>query len=263
MTVMVSAGLDLPAATSSNLLLTGAQATNAVLEKPLTFEELEVGGTTYSNVTVRTRNGAYVFIAHSRGLASIKVKDLDDEAREKLGYEVATKSKPPPPEPNLAGIPLPAPIQELQQDPRMQELQAMVAGQALEKLRGAGVAVLVGVLAFLLALYLFQCWCCMLICQKTGNQPGVLVWIPGLQAIPLLKAAGMPAWLFLLLLVPLVNLVISILWCFKIVNARGKSPLVAVLLLLPVTNFFAFLYLAFSNGQKEEEQPADRFQYAA
>jgi hypothetical protein len=34
----------------------------------------------------------------------------------------------------------------------------------------------------------------------------------------------------------------------KIAKARGKSAWVGVLLLLPVVNVFAFLYLAFSNG---------------
>ena len=47
---------------------------------------------------------------------------------------------------------------------------------------------------------------------------------------------------------PVLNLVPQILWSLKIAKARGKSVWVGVLLLLPVTNLFAFLYLAFSNG---------------
>jgi hypothetical protein len=39
-----------------------------------------------------------------------------------------------------------------------------------------------------------------------------------------------------------------IIWCFKISSARGKSPLVGVMLLLPGLNVLALLYLAFSGG---------------
>ena len=40
----------------------------------------------------------------------------------------------------------------------------------------------------------------------------------------------------------------QVLWCFNIAKARGKSVWVGVLLLLPITSLFAFLYLAFSDG---------------
>jgi hypothetical protein len=43
-----------------------------------------------------------------------------------------------------------------------------------------------------------------------------------------------------------------VLWPLKIAKARGKSVWVGVLLLLPVTNLFAFLYLAFSDGVSDE-----------
>jgi hypothetical protein len=60
----------------------------------------------------------------------------------------------------------------------------------------------------------------------------------------------MSYWWFLALLVPVLNLVPAFLWPFKIANARGKSVWVGILLLLPITNFFAFLYLAFSDGAR-------------
>lgn len=46
----------------------------------------------------------------------------------------------------------------------------------------------------------------------------------------------------------LVQTIASIVWCFRIVKARGKSLWIAVLMLLPITNLFAFLYLVFSSG---------------
>jgi hypothetical protein len=111
-------------------------------------------------------------------------------------------------------------------------------------------------LGIALLVYLFYSYCCMLICLKTGNQPGVLVWLPVLQLLPLIRAAGMSGWWLLGYCVPVVNIVAQVLWCFNIAKARGKSVWVGALLLLPITSLFAFLYLAFSNGTSaEEEEP--------
>jgi len=44
-----------------------------------------------------------------------------------------------------------------------------------------------------------------------------------------------------------------ILWPLKIAKACGKSVWIGVLLLLPVTNLLAFLYLAFSGGAAESD----------
>ena len=103
-----------------------------------------------------------------------------------------------------------------------------------------------------LSVYLFYCYCCILICRKAGHPPGVLVWLPLLKLLPMLRAAGMSRWWFLAFFVPVLNLVPAILWCFKIAKARGKSVWIGVLLLFPVTNLFAFLYLAFSDGAADD-----------
>jgi apolipoprotein N-acyltransferase len=70
----------------------------------------------------------------------------------------------------------------------------------------------------------------------------------------MLQAASMSGWWFILFCIPVLNLVGYVVWSFKIVHARGKTLPLAILLLLPVTNVFAFLYLAFS------EAPAGKMQ---
>jgi hypothetical protein len=50
-------------------------------------------------------------------------------------------------------------------------------------------------------------------------------------------------------LVPGLNLVAQVLWCVKITQARGKTWLVALLLIVPLSSPFAALYLAFSGGR--------------
>ncbi len=65
-----------------------------------------------------------------------------------------------------------------------------------------------------------------------------------------------PLW-FLALIVPVVNIIPFIVLCFRLAKARGKSPFVGFLFAFPVTTFFAFLYLAFSEGGAKA-QPARR-----
>jgi hypothetical protein len=71
----------------------------------------------------------------------------------------------------------------------------------------------------------------------------------------MLRAARMSRWWFLFWLVPLLNVAGYILLSVKLVEARGKSVWFALLLLLPLTSFFAFLYLAFSDPVAPKEKP--------
>jgi len=116
-------------------------------------------------------------------------------------------------------------------------------------------------LAVFLLLHIIFSYCFMLICKKACHEPGALVWIPIAQIIPLFKAARMSPWLALLLLLPLINLAVGIVWCFKICQARKKGPLVAVLMILPLTNIPAFLYLAFADSTTVEKETLVKFKY--
>jgi len=121
-------------------------------------------------------------------------------------------------------------------------------------------AVIAGMLlvfvAVAIAVHLFLSYCFKLICEKTGRQPGVLVWIPLAQCIPLLRVAQMREWMLVLLLIPVVNVVFTFMLWAKICAARNKSPWLAATLLIPIVNFFLIPYLAFSpaNEQPVEEQ---------
>jgi hypothetical protein len=112
-----------------------------------------------------------------------------------------------------------------------------------------GPQVIFAVLAAAALLYLFSCYCLKLICEKAGGEAGLLVWLPVLQIFPMLRAAGMSPWWFLGFCLPGINLIAQIVWSVKISEARGKTIWTALCLILPVTNIFAFLYLAFSAGK--------------
>jgi len=117
----------------------------------------------------------------------------------------------------------------------------------MEQSSSSGIGGLIGGLVtfvVVVGVYVFSCYCLKLICEKAGHQPGVLIWIPIVQLVPLLTVAKLPIWFIILFLIPIVSLVIYIVMWVKICQARGKSgALVILAVLLPIV----FLpYLAFS-----------------
>jgi hypothetical protein len=218
------------------------------------FDVLQIGPHTYRNVTVTTKSKSYIFIVHSEGMANVKVVDLPDDVRSKLGY---ADPRQPVVQTNGASVWAKQAMAKLNtpevQDVEKKVTHALESDQAaqvrnvLESLKPTDIYITVGSVVLV---YLFFCYCCRSICLKAGQSPSPLVWLPVLKIFPLLRAAGMSGWWFLAFFVPLLNLVAAILWTFKIVEARGKNVFVSLLLLLPVTNLFAFLYLAFSSGKQ-------------
>jgi hypothetical protein len=109
-----------------------------------------------------------------------------------------------------------------------------------------GFGLLMFILVFFLAYYLFACFCYKRICEKCGKNPGVLIWIPFVHFIPLLEIAQMPVWTIILLFIPLVN-VVWLIWLYaKICIARGKSGWLVIMLFIPIANLIFLPYLAFS-----------------
>lgn len=123
----------------------------------------------------------------------------------------------------------------------MQSIETIHTGTTAAAVLGLLFALGIG-----LGLYIFFCYCCKRICEKTGHTPGVLIWIPIVNMLPLLEAAGMAAWMILLMLIPFVNLVIVVMMWAKICQARRKSPWLVLLLLIPLVNVVFIPYLAFS-----------------
>lgn len=248
-TAEVLAGLALAAH-----LMVPSEAVGAAEAK---FDVLQTKTAAYTNVTVTTKARSYIFIVHDSGMTSLKIAELPAEVQQQLGYSAADSSKGSTNTATawakremvkLAGPEMKALETRLQQNwqgglPAQEVLRGLISPKLILAFLGA-----------LLLLHLFYCYCCMLICRKAGHPGGVLVWVPLLQLIPMLRAAGMSGWWFLAYFVPLLNLVPSILWPLKIAEARGKSIWVGVLLLLPITNLFVFLYLAFSDGAAARDQ---------
>lgn len=111
---------------------------------------------------------------------------------------------------------------------------------------GVGIVVILGLLVFALALYLFMCFCCKKICEKCGHNPGILIWIPIVNIIPLLQVAKMDLWMIILFFIPIVGIVMAVIMWSKICTARGKSPWLVVMMFIPIVNIAFIPYLAFS-----------------
>lgn len=109
---------------------------------------------------------------------------------------------------------------------------------------GLGIAMILFLFVAILAFYIFFCFCNKRICEKCGVTPGILIWIPILQLIPLLQAAQLSTWMILLFLIPFVSIIMAIVMWVKICTTRGKGVL-AILLVL-ILPFIGIPYLAFS-----------------
>ena len=218
------------------------------------FETLTVGHQTYAKVRVLNKTRNDVFITHSKGMTSLKVKDLDVATQLKLGYQV---EQPKPSNIEKMGEAFKAPdLGNLESDPRMKQLDAETAARISQAIKQLDPMAIFGILAGFALFYLIFCFLGRLICLKTAVPPTALVplmWFPLVKQIPLLKAAGMSPWWILTNFVPFLFFVTYIIWSFKIVQARGKHVIFAVMLLLPVTNILAFLYLALSRGCGDDE----------
>jgi hypothetical protein len=226
----------------------------ATLEQ--SFDVLQIGTTTYRNVTITTKNKNYIFLVHSAGMASIKVSDLSSDVLEKLGIQ----------DPKVAVVKTNTPTVWAKQTlakldtPDVKQVRAQLEGifgsKTLSRFQAPPLTrnelILAG--AALFTLYLFHCYCCLLICRKAAGEPGALIWVPLLQLFPLLKAARMSPWWFVGFLIPGLNLIAQIFWCVRITQARGKTFWVALFLIFPLTSPLAALYLAFSGGRRAGRQ---------
>jgi len=211
----------------------------AELREQISIPLLETRLRSYTNAIVLSISGTDIHIRHEDGVGNILLEDLDQKARRQLGLEPGEADAPPQ-----------AAITNMADLLALRNPGAVQAIDPAEILKGLGLTM--GLLAVVAAIglvcYIFTCYCYKRISLNAGHDPGFLIWIPILQMIPLLRAAQMSPWWLLGLIIPLVNLVVVILWCFKIVAACGKSVVWAILLILPFTNIIAFLYLAFSGG---------------
>jgi hypothetical protein len=228
------------------------------------FDVVQIGTKTYKNVTVTTKARDYIFILHSTGMANIKVSDLTPTLKEKLGYAAlaaAEAAKPKPAGPavwakqTLSKLE-PTKIKDFGKSFTLGDHPADAARQWIR----ANTILFWGLVLLSVPLHFLMSYAGLLICHKTSVDPGIAIWIPILQLIPLLRAANMSLGWFVAYLIPVVNVLAYVIWCTKIAQARGKTGWVTIFLLLPITTAFAFLYLGFSSTDADKEKQDRRIE---
>lgn len=218
---------------------------------------IKSGTVTYSNVTVYGKTDQDLYIHHDQGLGNVKISTLDDESLRALGLKADPSESP-----STILLARAKGVSETVDHWKtsLGTLNAASVSEWAEKLKTAPTLqippeLLWGIVAGVMVFYLLVCLGLKAICRNAGAPAGLLIFVPVLQLFPLLRAARMPLWSFLLFLIPVVNIGVQIWWSFAIVKACGKGVLTAILLLLPVTNLFAFLYLALAKNSTPDEPP--------
>jgi hypothetical protein len=110
----------------------------------------------------------------------------------------------------------------------------------------AAAAIMVVYFILMAIFYIYFAICLMKIAQKTNTENAWFAWIPILNVFLMLMIAKKPLWWFILLLIPIVNIIISIIVWMAIAEARGKPSWVGILMIIPVLNIIIPGYLAFS-----------------
>jgi magnesium-transporting ATPase (P-type) len=99
-----------------------------------------------------------------------------------------------------------------------------------------------------IVVYIYYAYSLYVIAQKTGHEDNAwMAWIPIINIFLMLKIANEPMWWFILMLIPIVNIVIGIIIWMKIAEARNKPNWWGILLLVPFVNLIVPGYLAFSD----------------
>ena len=169
---------SLTARLCATLLALGFFVSQALAEEVLPV--LQTKTEAYEKVTVVSRTATHVFIQHSRGVATIKLAALDAQALTALGFSttdaavVAANASDPATAPAKSANRLSAFTASLSSS-----LKGMASGLAPgAELPNLSRKTWYGILGGLAATYLFFCYCSMLICKRTANNPGLSVWLP-------------------------------------------------------------------------------------
>jgi hypothetical protein len=108
-----------------------------------------------------------------------------------------------------------------------------------------------GMLLFILifgaAIYIYFALALSTIATKTNTENAWLAWIPIANMVLMLNVAKKPIWWLVLFLIPLVNIVISIIVWMAVAEARGKPNWWGILTIVPVVGIVVPGYLAWAD----------------
>lgn len=94
--------------------------------------------------------------------------------------------------------------------------------------------------------YVYNSVCLQKIAQKTNTPFSWFSWLPIANVFLMFMIARRSFWWILLLLVPFVNFILILIVWMEISKARNKPAWLGILMVLPIANFVILGYLAFS-----------------
>jgi len=97
-----------------------------------------------------------------------------------------------------------------------------------------------------IAIYVYVAYSIMIIANRTNTDNSWFAWVPILNIYLLCKIADKPGWWLILFLIPLVNIVISIIVWMRIAVKMGKPNWLGILWIIPPVGLIVVGYLAFS-----------------
>jgi len=109
-----------------------------------------------------------------------------------------------------------------------------------------GTAMLVFFVVFAF-IYIFVALAVQTIAQKTNTPNPWLAWIPIVNIILRLNIAQKPLWWILLFLIPIVNIVVSVIVWMAVAEVRRKPGWWGLLTIIPLVNFVVIGYLAWGD----------------
>ncbi len=98
-----------------------------------------------------------------------------------------------------------------------------------------------------IAMYIYVALALQTIANKTTTPNAWLAWIPIANIFLMLSVAKKPMWWFILFLIPLVNIVISIITWMGVAEAVKKPSWWGILLIVPVAGLVVPGYLAWAD----------------
>ncbi len=118
---------------------------------------------------------------------------------------------------------------------------------------GLPIAIVGAIFFFFLLIYAYFSYCLQLIAQKTDMANGWFAWVPVMNVILMCDIAGRPRWWALAILIsfiPLIgglaSLVVFAILAWDMCVKRGKPGWIGIGMILPLINFAAWGYVAFS-----------------
>ena len=125
----------------------------------------------------------------------------------------------------------------------------------MEQMQGpAAAGIGIGMILVWLACYVFFAFCLAHMAKKMGRPFGnsfIMALIPIVNIFWLLGLAGKPYWWFILMLIPIANLVVMILMWMALCEKRGYPGWWGILIcLVPIVNLIMFLIVVFGEPKK-------------